>query len=448
MHLQKRWKTGSRIIAMSVTLTMVAGLFLGCGSSTKEETAPGQSTAAVQTETAPQATEAANAETGLHVLTKEDVKGIFNPSAVASFQDSTMKSPVMSGSSDDLTLTEEEKGKIRGMKLKIGLEQDHLDDAMKLIQQAFRDQCADLGIELSDIWMATEMDGGSQMNDYQNFLAIADQYDGFFTCLSDASINTDILKKIMQKTNVGFMLAVPFDLDWTDKHFVGITDINAREAGVSSAKAAIKILNGQGKIGTVGYVNGKNGSINTCYQRYIGWDEVFKENPDVPVVQAWYDNPADSKAVVSSLLAANPDIKTLLVDWSYPPGDNALQVAQELGLKPGKDISVVTIDFDNVVTIPMASKGNDSYAAACVAQTWYTAGANLVKMYAKHILQEGKNVKFVASNPAPVTTPMNVKTNFRIIVPETVSAIPMPKEIEALTEQWSLEELGVENIWK
>jgi ABC-type sugar transport system substrate-binding protein len=334
------------------------------------------------------------------------------------------------------------------MKLKIGLEQDHLDDAMKLIQQAFRDQCADLGIELSDIWMATEMDGGSQMNDYQNFLAIADQYDGFFTCLSDASINTDILKKIMQKTNVGFMLAVPFDLDWTDKHFVGITDINAREAGVSSAKAAIKILNGQGKIGTVGYVNGKNGSINTCYQRYIGWDEVFKENPDVPVVQAWYDNPADSKAVVSSLLAANPDIKTLLVDWSYPPGDNALQVAQELGLKPGKDISVVTIDFDNVVTIPMASKGNDSYAAACVAQTWYTAGANLVKMYAKHILQEGKNVKFVASNPAPVTTPMNVKTNFRIIVPETVSAIPMPKEIEALTEQWSLEELGVENIWK
>jgi len=437
-----------RKIAIALVTAMSAAMLMaGCGVKGAAPAATTQ-VADTQATTAKTVATASDGETSLHVLTKEDITEMYNPDASASFKDATMEKAIVSGSSEELELTEAEKEIIRGMKLRIGLEQDHLDDAMKLIQQAFRDQCQDLGIELSDIWMAADQDGGSQMNDYQNFLAIADQYDGFFTCLSDASINSDILKQIMEKTNVGFMLAVPFDLDWANPNFVGITDINAYEAGVSSAKAAIKILNGQGKIGTIGYVNGQNGSINTCYQRYLGWDEVFKANPDVPVVQAWYDNPSDSKAVVAALLAANPDIKTLLVDWSYPPADNAMQACQELGLVPGKDISLVSIDFDNVVTIPMASKGAESYAAACVAQTWYTAGANLVKMYARHILDEGKNVKFVASNPAPVTTPMNVKTNFRIIVPETVSAIPMPKEIEALSDQWTLEELGVENIWK
>jgi|GEM_PF-1995739 len=437
-----------RTIAIALVTAMSAAMLMtGCGVKGAAPAATTQE-ADTQATTAQTVATASEAKTGLHVLTQEDITEMYNPEASASFKDATMEKAVVSGSSEDLELTEAEKEIIRGMKLRIGLEQDHLDDAMKLIQQAFRDQCQELGIELSDIWMAADQDGGSQMNDYQNFLAIADQYDGFFTCLSDASINSDILKQIMEKTDVGFMLAVPFDLDWANPNFVGITDINAYEAGVSSAKAAIKILNGQGKIGTIGYVNGQNGSINTCYQRYLGWDEVFKANPDVPVVQAWYDNPSDSKAVVAALLAANPDIKTLLVDWSYPPADNAMQACQELGLVPGKDISLVSIDFDNVVTIPMASKGAESYAAACVAQTWYTAGANLVKMYARHILDEGKNVKFVASNPAPVTTPMNVKTNFRIIVPETVSAIPMPKEIEALSDQWTLEELGVENIWK
>lgn len=448
--INKRRKTGSRIITLVVTAAIFGTLLNGCSGDQSADSSSAQNPGTTQApeETNKEPSNAGETEEGLHTLTKEDIKEFYNPDAAASFQDSTMDHAVMSGKSSDLELTEEEKEKIRGMNLKIGLEQDHLDDAMKLIQQAFKDQCEDLGIEFSDVWIATAQDGGSALQDYQNFLAIADDYDAFFTCLSDASVNSDILKEIMKKTDVGFMLAVPFDLDWSNEHFVGVTDVNAFEAGVSSAEAAVKILNGQGKIGTVGYVNGQNGSVNTCYQRYKGWDKVFEENPDVEVVQTWYDNPADSKEIISSLLAANPDIKTLLIDWSYPPGDNAMQVCQEKGLEPGKDISIVTIDFDNVVTIPMASKGSESYAAACVAQTWYTAGANLVKMYAKHILQNGKNVKFVASNPAPVTTPMNVQTNFRIIVPETVSAIPMPKEIEGLQDQWSLEDLGIEDIWK
>ena len=71
-----------------------------------------------------------------------------------------------------------------------------------------------LNIELSDIWVATAQDGASQMEDYQRIEAIAQDYDAIFTCPSDAAMETEILKKIMKKTKLGCMLAVPFDLDW------------------------------------------------------------------------------------------------------------------------------------------------------------------------------------------------------------------------------------------
>ena len=50
-----------------------------------------------------------------------------------------------------------------------------------------------------------------------------------------------------------------------------------RKRGIQSAKAAVAILEGEGVIGTVGYENGRTGDINTCFQRYEGWNEVFEE---------------------------------------------------------------------------------------------------------------------------------------------------------------------------
>lgn len=382
---------------------------------------------------------------GLHYLTLDDVKEIYNPNADAAYQDDTMAEAVPTSSKEDLALTEEEVEQIKAMNLKICLEQDHLDDAMKLIQQAFQDACDELGITFDSVWMASAQDGVSQRSDYQNFLAVTDEYDAFFTCLSDASLNTDILKEIMEEIPVGYMLAVPQDMDWYNtENFIGVTDINAKEAGVQSAKAAVKILNGSGSIGTIGYENGRVGEINTCYQRYVGWNEVFGENPEVNVVQAWYEDPAASKPIIQSMLSSNPDIKVLLIDWSYPVADYALQVCNENGLVPGEDIYIVSIDYDNAVTIPMATNGEDSYAAACIAQDWYGAGYNLVYMYARYLLDNGENVKFVAANPMPVCTKDNVKTTYGLIIPETVTAIPMVDEVANAAGQWTAADMGLE----
>ena len=136
---------------------------------------------------------------GLHYLTKEDITQIYNPDALASYQDDTMAEPVVSGTAEELALTDEEIEQIRAMDLTICLQQDHLDDAMKLIQQAFQDACDELGITLGSIWMAADQSGAAARSDYENFLSVTDEYDAFFTCLSDASLNTDILKEIMEE---------------------------------------------------------------------------------------------------------------------------------------------------------------------------------------------------------------------------------------------------------
>ena len=85
-------------------------------------------------------------------------------------------------------MTDEEIEQIRAMDLTICLQQDHLDDAMKLIQQAFQDACDELGITLGSIWMAADQSGAAARSDYENFLSVTDEYDAFFTCLSDAFV--------------------------------------------------------------------------------------------------------------------------------------------------------------------------------------------------------------------------------------------------------------------
>lgn len=448
MYLQKRWKLVSRLVALAVIFVMVIGLTVGCGSSQGATNNSNQSDTQKETpkeapKDAPKDAAAGKSEQGLHKLTQEDIVGIFSANTEAAYQDQTMKEGVKSVDIKDVQLTEEEKQKIRAMKLKIGIEQDHLDDAMKWVQQAIKDQCKDLNIEVKSVWIAQAQDNISQMTDYQRIEAIAQNYDCIFTPVTDAATSSDVLKKIMKKTKVGFLLSIPFGLDWNDPNFAGASDIDAYKAGIYSAKAAVKILNGKGTIGTIGYINGKKGSVQTCTQRYKGWDKVLKENPDIKVVEKWFDDPAQTKAVVSSLLSSNPDIKVLLIDWANPPADQAQQVFKERGLKPWKDIAMVTIDFDNTIIVPMAKDGPDNnYTGAFISQTWYTAGANQVKLFAKKVLYGDKAPKYVVSPPLPVTTFDNLKTHATKVIPQ---GFQVPSDIMNLKDSWPL---GVEDQWK
>lgn len=416
------------LMHMSITIIVIAALFAGCTSPAKKNEANQD-----------------NAPTdgkGLYKLTQKDVLDIYEKGIQMQYQDIHMKAPVKSASLADIELTDAEKEKIRAMKLKIAFEKDALDDAGKWQLQGAKEVADDLGIEIKDTWIAADKTGVNQLDDYQRIEAIAQNYDAIFTLPIDLAATSELLKKIMKKTKVGFLASAPFDLNWNDPNFIGVSDADGYMAGVYSAKAAIKIVNGQGKIGKIGWVNGKNGSFHTVQKRYEGWDSVFKKNPDVKVVEKWYDSPVNAKQVISSMLASNPDIKVLLIDFANPPADQAQAILKERGLKPWKDIAMVTIDLDNTITVPMATSGPDNnYTAAFVSQTWYAVGKNLIKLYAKHLLDGDKAPKFIASPPLPMTTWNNLKTNYKAAVPAN---FVIPKEITELPDQWPL---GVEDQW-
>jgi ribose transport system substrate-binding protein len=376
-------------------------------------------------------------------LTQKDVLSIFQPGVVEKYQDKSMKQAYDSASLTDLKLTDQQVQKIKDMHLKIAMEWGEMADANKWESDGVRDAAKELGIQVSQEWVASDTSGLSQVDDYQRILPNAQNYDAIFTLPLDAAATSSVLNQIMQKTKVGFICTAPFNFDWNNPNFMGVSDADGYLAGKYSAEAAVKILGGKGTIAAIGWVNGQNGNFHTVQVRYQGWNDVLKKYPNIKVVKAWYDNPSQANQVISSTMASNPGINLLLVDWANPAADQAQQILKQRGLKAWKNISMVTIDTDNTITVPMAQNGpNNNYTAAYVTQTWYNVGKNMIYLYANNLLKGNQAPKFVASPPLPLTTWNNLKTNYSFAVPANW---PIPKEIQNLNNQWPL---GVPNEWK
>lgn len=440
-------KLKKRILAAILAAGMAYSL-AGCGmdssstsSSSAESSASSESAEVSQSsdESSSSSAEQETTEEGrYHKLTKDDIMAVYSPVGKEVYQDMSMDEGIPSSDAAELTLTEEEKEQIRSMGLRIAIEKDALDDAGKWQVAGMQEVAEDLGIEVADIWVAADKTGNSQTDDYVRFEAIADQYDAFFTLPVDLASSSEILMQIMEKTKVGFICSAPFGVDWDHENFIGVSDADNYLAGVYSAQASVDILGGKGKIGVIGWENGHSGSFHTCWQRYQGWEDVFAENPDIETVEAWYDQPANAKQVVSGLLASNPDIELLLIDFANPPADEAQALLKEMGYTAWDDISVVTIDTDATIAIPMASDGPDNnYVAAFAGQDWYGAGKNIMLMYAKHLLDSENAPKFVAAPPTPVSVYENLKTNYEILAPE---GWDIPQEVMALENQWTYDE--------
>lgn len=433
-------KRSLRWISMALAAALTSTLLAGCGASNSTGASAGTQTAGTS---AAAGSSSASGSEGLHQLTQEDVNSFYQEGAFGLYQDKTMKEAIKAAGTKDVELTEEEKEKIRAMNLKIAVETNHMDDAFKWQLGGLKEVAKDLNITVKDVWMAADTGNMTQLEDYQRIEGIAQNYDALFTLPMDVAASSEILKKIMKKTKLVTLCSAPYDIDWNDPNFAGVADADGYLAGVYSAEAAIKILNGQGKLGVVGFVGGREGSFHTVQERYRGWNDVFAKNPDVQIVQQWFDDPSKVGEVVSSMLASNPDVKTLLVDWANPPANQAETVFKQRGLKAGKDISMVTIDLDNTVVVPMALNGPDnSYTGGFVTQTWYNVGKLWGMVYAKNLVTENKGPKYVVSAPLPLTTWNSLKTHYEKAVP---SDYPIPEEVKKLTDQWSL---GVDDQWK
>ena len=419
-------KLTKRIAAAVIAAVMICTC-AGCRNGSSDNSAASTADSEKQT--------AAPEEGKYHKLTKEDIMSVYSSVGKEVYKDMSMDEGIASADASKLALTEEEKEKIRAMKLKVAIEKDALDDAGKWQIAGMQEVADDLGIDIANTWIASDKTGNSQTDDYVRFEAVADQYDALFTLAVDMASSSEILKKIMKKTKVGFICSAPFDVDWEDENFIGVSDADNYLAGVYSAQAAVDILGGKGKIGMIGWENGHSGNFHTCWQRYQGWADVLAENPDIETVEKWYDAPANSKQVISGLLASNPDIDLLLIDFANPPADEAQALLKEQGYTAWEDIAMVTIDTDATIAIPMAKDGPDNnYVAAFAGQDWYGAGKNIMLMYARNLLDGANAPKFVAAPPTPVSVYENLKTNYEILAPK---GWDIPEEVMALDNQWT-----------
>jgi ABC-type sugar transport system substrate-binding protein len=373
----------------------------------------------------------------LHKLTRDDILEIYQPGNVMKYKDMYMDEAVETATLADLELTEEEKEKIRAMNLKIAMEWEAMNDPSRWKLAAATEVCEDLGIEIVDVWVATKTTGMHQMDDYLRIEGLAEKYDAFFTLPIDLAATSEVLKRIMEKTHVGFFCSKPFGIDWNHPNFVGVSDADGYLAGVYSAEASAKIINYEGVIGTIGWKGAREGAFHTCETRYIGWDDTFAKYENIEVYEKWYDAPEDTEELVTSLLAAHPDMDLLLIDFANPPADQAQTIVKERGLEAWEDISIVTIDLDDTITVPMALDGpDDNYVSAFITQMWYKVGANTIKLYAKHVLYGNDAPKFIATPPLPVTVWENLKTHYLAAVPEDWET---PQEVLDLTNQWDVD---------
>jgi len=138
--------------------------------------------------------------------------------------------------------------------------------------------------------------------------------------------------------------------------------------------------------------------------------------------------------IVNSMLAANPDIKVLLVDWANSPGVDALTVLKQRGLT-SKDIALVTIDVDDAIAVPMAENGANDLCQAYATQDWYSVGKIAALLFANNIIDKGANPKFAVTTPPPVTVYENILPCYQAVVP---ASWEIPDTILALKDQWDI----------
>lgn len=441
--------TFKRKIWRFATLTLVVFLLMacafGCSADTNGEATgePATQTPAETTEETPsesttdeQPSDASSSEAAAGnggELTPEDIAEISLDLGTAVYKDITMDEGIEGVTIEAIQLTEEEKEEIRGMGLEVAVEFGANGDTYKWMNAGIDEACADLGITVADTWYSTDQATVTQLEDYQKILPIAENYDALLTLPMDAASQSETLLEIQKKTTVAYMSTAPFGVDWYgDPNFVGVADVDAYKAGQMTAKAAVKMLGEEGgKIGTIGFIAGHEGSLLTCQLRYDGWDKILSEYPNIEVVQAWYDAPDKAKPVAQSLISANPDIDILLVDWSNPAGNQTMQVLNELGYT-SDDIKCIFIDLDDTTAVPMAMEA-DGISYSLVAQPWYAVGRDCVYQYAYHLLHPEDTPKFIASTPMPIATHYNIKNVYENSVPSTYE---IPEEITGLTDQW------------
>jgi ribose transport system substrate-binding protein len=318
-------------------------------------------------------------------------------------------------SADDVSLTDEELGKVKGMNATAAIVMHYGGNDWSTAQvDGLKDQFGKLGIKViatTDANFKPE----KQVSDIETVLA--KNPDIIVSIPTDPVATAGAYKKASAAgVKLVFMDNVPKGFKpGTD--YVSVVSADNYGNGVAAAHLMAKELNGEGKVGVIFHA----ADFFVTQQRYDAFKETISSDyPKVEIAEekgiGGPDFAGDAEKAASAMLTQNPDLDGIWAVWDVP-AEGVLAAARAVG---NNDLKVTTIDLGQNVAIEMA---RDGLIRGLGAQRPFDQGVTEANLAAYGLLDK-KAPEYVALNALPVT-PDNLMEAW-----ETVYHQPAPDKVK------------------
>jgi ribose transport system substrate-binding protein len=318
-------------------------------------------------------------------------------------------------SADDVSLTDEELGKVKGMNATAAIVMHYGGNDWSTAQvDGLKDQFGKLGIKViatTDANFKPE----KQVSDIETVLA--KKPDIIVSIPTDPVATAGAYKKASAAgVKLVFMDNVPKGFKpGTD--YVSVVSADNYGNGVAAAHLMAKELNGEGKVGVIFHA----ADFFVTQQRYDAFKKTMSSDyPKVEIAEekgiGGPDFAGDAEKAASAMLTQNPDLDGIWAVWDVP-AEGVLAAARAVG---NSDLKVTTIDLGQNVAIEMA---RDGLIRGLGAQRPFDQGVTEANLAAYGLLDK-KAPEYVALNALPVT-PDNLMEAW-----QTVYHQPAPDKVQ------------------
>jgi ribose transport system substrate-binding protein len=318
-------------------------------------------------------------------------------------------------SADDVSLTDEELGKVKGMNATAAIVMHYGGNDWSTAQvDGLKDQFGKLGIKViatTDANFKPE----KQVSDIETVLA--KKPDIIVSIPTDPVATAGAYKKASAAgVKLVFMDNVPKGFKpGTD--YVSVVSADNYGNGVAAAHLMAKELNGEGKVGVIFHA----ADFFVTQQRYDAFKKTMSSDyPKVEIAEekgiGGPDFAGDAEKAASAMLTQNPDLDGIWAVWDVP-AEGVLAAARAVG---NTDLKVTTIDLGQNVAIEMA---RDGLIRGLGAQRPFDQGVTEANLAAYGLLDK-KAPEYVALNALPVT-PDNLMEAW-----QTVYHQPAPDKVQ------------------
>lgn len=279
-------------------------------------------------------------------------------------------------SANDISLTEEQYGKIKEMNLKAVMLWAGASEWYNAMTEGAEAEFAKMGIEVAAISDA-QFDPSKQATDIETSMAL--KPDIILTLPVDPVSGTRAFQPAVD-AGCKIVFADNGVDDYTaGDQYVAIVTGDQYGMGRAAAELMSEAIGGKGKIGIIYYdvdflvTNNRDNEFVRC---------IVNDYPDIEIVaMSGFSAENATGEVAAAMLTQNPDLNGIFVSWDVA----AEPVVSELKAGGYKDCKIVTMDLGGNNDLDMAQGGN---VYGKVADMPYQIGETMAKMAALDILGE------------------------------------------------------------